>query len=265
MLSQRLTAVLAVVFAVAGAAPATAQIDYRNLDDHRPVRTEDAYTIERYAFEFMLPYEYEQADGGWQHVVSPEISYGAFRNTQIGLKLPLAAAGYNGVTQWGIGGPRVFGFYNLNTETKWPALAFRADVSIPAGDFAGTSLQVTLKSMMTSNLGLTRVHLNGLATLGSSGSPEVDAEPEWALTFAADRTLYRQSLLLVGEISLLRSTPASATEVAVAGGARYQLTPTVVLDLGAVRRLTTEGPDLGLTVGLSHAFAIASFMPTAGR
>jgi hypothetical protein len=48
--------------AALGAFPAgqlAAQIDYRNLDEGRPLQTEDAYPIERHAFELVIPYEYE--------------------------------------------------------------------------------------------------------------------------------------------------------------------------------------------------------------
>ena len=42
-------------------APLPAQIDYRNLDDGRPIATEDAYPVERYAFELLAPYRFEPA------------------------------------------------------------------------------------------------------------------------------------------------------------------------------------------------------------
>jgi hypothetical protein len=82
-------AILLAAFAPRGLA---AQIDYRNLDDHRPVRTEDAYPIDRLPFELLVPYEYEdKRDGQRLHVVTPELGYGVADNAQLGLKLPLAA------------------------------------------------------------------------------------------------------------------------------------------------------------------------------
>ena len=41
--------------------PATvaAQVDYRNLDDERPVTTEDAYPVDRYALEIMMPFSFQ--------------------------------------------------------------------------------------------------------------------------------------------------------------------------------------------------------------
>ena len=46
------------------APPVSAQIDYRNLDDDRPAVTEDAYPVERYAFELLAPYRFEADAGG---------------------------------------------------------------------------------------------------------------------------------------------------------------------------------------------------------
>src|SRR5919206_134066 len=66
--------------------PASAQIDYRNLDDERPVTTEDAYPIERYAFEFLAPYRFERERGGERRHVWPlELEYGVWDNTEIGV------------------------------------------------------------------------------------------------------------------------------------------------------------------------------------
>lgn len=55
LVHQRITG-LAIALFVAWLNPVQAHIDYRNLDDHRPVRTEDAYPIERHAFELIVPY-----------------------------------------------------------------------------------------------------------------------------------------------------------------------------------------------------------------
>lgn len=265
----RTIAALAIMFAAIGLRPLAAQIDYRNLDDQRPVRTEDAYPIERFAFELVLPYQYENGlEGGHLHVVAPELSYGLFPNAQLGLELPLAALDEPSGTDWGFAGPRLFGLYNFNTEGRiLPAFALRTDVAIPVGDLGADDVQLTLKGIATRSWGPTRLHLNAAATVGrEAGKPIVDAEPEWALSLAADRTFLRQSLLLVGEVGVLEETSEAPTEVAAALGVRYQLTPTLVLDAGVSRRLSANaGPDLGLTFGLSHAFALAGLFPGGPR
>jgi hypothetical protein len=265
----RTIAALAIMFTAIGLRPLAAQIDYRNLDDHRPVRTEDAYPIERFAFELVAPYEYENGRGGEHlHVVSPELSYGLFRNGQVGLELPLAALNGPGGTDWGFAGPRLFALYNFNTEGRTlPALALRMDVALPVGDLGADDAQLTLKAIATRSWGLTRLHLNAAATVGrESGRPIVEAEPNWAVSLAADRTLLRKSLLLIGEVGVLEETSKASTEVTAALGIRYQLTPTLVFDTGVRRRLGADaGPDLGLTFGLSHAFALAGLFPRGPR
>jgi hypothetical protein len=262
-------AAVAISLTAAGISPLAAQIDYRNLDDHRPVRTEDAYPIERYAFELLIPYEYENTTaGGELHVVTPELGYGALPNTQIGLKLPFAAAHSADGTDWGFAGPRLFALYNFNTEGRTlPALALRADAALPFGDLAGDDAQLILKGIATRSWGRTRLHLNGGVTLSDEAErPEVGAPPDWAVSVAADRTLLRQSLLVIGELGLLEVASSAPTEVTAALGFRYQLAPTLVLDGGVSRRLVEDaGPDLGLTFGLSHAFALAGLLPRAVR
>ena len=262
-------AALAITLTANGPRPVAAQIDYRNLDDHRPVGTEDAYPIERFAFELVVPYQYENGPSGDHlHVVAPELSYGLFPNTQVGVELPLAVLEEDGGTDWGFGGPRLFALYNFNTEGRiLPALALRSGVALPIGDLGAEDAQVTIKGIATRSWGLTRLHVNASVTLGrDAGRPIVDAEPGWALSLAADRTFLRQSLLLVGEVRLLEEASEAPTEASAALGIRYQLTPTLVFDAGVRRRLSADaGPDLGLTFGLSHAFAVAGLLPGGPR
>jgi hypothetical protein len=257
------------VACVAVSAPLAAQLDYRNLDDHRPVRTEDAYAIERYAFEFMLPAEYgADVSGERTLVLAPEAAYGIVMNGQLGIKLPVALRRDDGAEdEWGLAGPRLFALYNLNTECpSLPGFALRTDLALPLGGLAGSGARLSLKAMATRGWGLTRLHVNAGASFGAGGADAaVDAEPDWMVTVALDRTLLRHSLLFIGELAVLRMPGSSATEVTASVGTRYQLTPTLVLDGGVGRRLTSDaGPDYELTVGLTHAFGIAGLMPRGG-
>jgi hypothetical protein len=241
-----------------------AQIDYRNLDDDRPVLTEDAYPVERYAFEFLLPYAFEDERGGGQvHALVPEIEYGIIRNAQLGVKLPLARVREAGEVETGFAGLRGFGLYNFNAESRTlPALAARADLLVPLGALGGEATRVTLKAIATRSWGLTRFHANAAWTLGGEvGLAAVEPGHRWSYSVAADRTLYRQSLLLVGEVAAHRAVKGAPVELNLGAGARYQWTPTTVLDLGLQRRLRTAGPDLAVTVGLSHAFALSGLLP----
>ncbi|MBA3895466.1 MAG: hypothetical protein H0X69_17585 [Gemmatimonadales bacterium] len=259
-----------VVGAAVTGRPLAAQIDYRNLDEGRPVTTEDAYPVERYAFELVLPYVYENERGGGRtHLLIPELAYGVVPNMQVGVELPLVVLDRGGPgagTDLGFAGPRLFALYNFNTETPTlPALAIRTDLALPLGDMAGDDVRMSLTGIATRGWGRTRAHFNAAVGLGGDGGvPAVHGIPDWAASVAVDRTFLRRSLIVIGELGA-REHAGDGTEVTVGLGARMQLTPTIVLDAGAERRLGDRGPDFGLTFGLSHAFALAALMPRGAR
>jgi hypothetical protein len=251
---------------VAGPACLAAQIDYRNLDDDRPTRVEDAYPAERYAFEVLVPYSYTRDRSGAVIQASVlEVEYGVFRNAQIGLKAPLAGVrSSGGTTTWGLSGLRAFALYNFNTEgLLLPAIALRADAAFPVGSLGGDETQVSLKGIVTRSWGATRLHLNGAVGLGrDTPGPVVEGLERWWYGAALDRTLFRQSVLLVGEVYAARELGTAPVEINASLGLRWQWRPTAVIDVGVARRLREGfGPDYAVTVGISNAFAIAGLMP----
>ncbi|MBA2291575.1 MAG: hypothetical protein H0W15_03870 [Gemmatimonadales bacterium] len=253
---------------VMGVGQVSAQIDYRNLDDERPVFTEDAYPIERHVFELLVPYRYErEADGGRVHSTVLELGYGIFDNAQFGVHVPFAVVDDPARTDFGLAGVQPFLLYNFNTESRsLPALALRADLSIPVGPLGGSGTRGTVRAIATRSWGLTRLHLNALRSFGSEEELSV-AEParRWTYSAAVDRTMLRQSMLLVAEIVTSRAVADAPVEVNAGVGVRWQWTPTIVLDAGVTRRLREHGPDIGLTFGLSHAFAVRGLMPSGLR
>lgn len=250
---------------------ASAQIDYRNLDDERPITTEDAYPVERHAFELLVPYRYEQErDGERVHLFPLEVEYGVYDNAQLGLEVPLAGldAGPTASTDWGIAGVEAFALYNFNTESPaLPALSLRGDVSLPVGSLAGDAARFSVKALATRSWGRSRFHFNAAWSFGSEDDPgAAEVLPRWSYGLAVDRTLFRQSVLLVGEVVAARVVQDAATEVNAAVGARYQLSPTFVLDVGVARRLRNAiGPDFAFTFGVSHAFGLGWLVPTRAR
>jgi len=249
----------------AGPRGLAAQIDYRNLDDDRPTRVEDTYPAERYAFELLLPYSYARARGGAVVQASVlELEYGIFRNAHIGLKAPLVAVRAGGGTMTGLSGLRAFALYNFNTDGPLlPAVALRADAAFPLGALGGDETQVAIKGILTRSWGRNRLHLNGAVRIaGGDTGPAVEGVEDWWYGAAVDRTLFRQSVLLVGEVYALRDARAAPVEVNASLGVRWQWRPTTVLDVGISRGLRTGlGPDYAVTVGISNAFAIAGLMP----
>lgn len=251
------------------AVPLAAQIDYRNLDRERPVATEDAYPVERHAFELLLPLRSERERGGDRVYSLPlELEYGILDNAQLGLALPFAALDAEGEdTDWGLAGLGISGLYNFNTEGPvLPALSLGADLALPVGSLAGDGARLSVQAIATRSWGLTRAHVNLSRSFGSEDEPGVEFAPRWRYSLAVDRTLFRRSLLLVGELLTQRLVGGSPVEVNAAVGARYQLSPTIVLDFGLGRRLRSRaGPDYDLTVGFSHAFGLAWLMPGRAR
>jgi hypothetical protein len=243
---------------------ALAQLDYRNLDDDRPTLIEDAYPLERYGFEILAPWRYSRAQGGGGvHAFIPELEYGLFGNFQLGLKAPIARVETTGGHEWGIAGLRLFGLYNFNTEGAWlPALALRADATFPVGGLAGEGTRFTAKAIATRSWGQSRVHLNGAYTFGADRLlAAADAAHKWWLGGAVDRTLFRQSTLLIVELYALRPAASEPVELNTSFGVRHQWTPTMVFDLGVARRLRSTGPDYEITLGFSRAFGLAVLLP----
>ena len=261
------------LLAVFGPGALAAQIDYRNIDDDRPTLTEDAYPVERYAWEVLLPYRFErERDGSHVHTSELEIEYGALMNAHIGVKALLAGVRTPAVgslpaeTDWGLGGLRVFALYNFFTEGPvLPAVSLRGDVGVPVGNLAGDAVRGTAKLIVTRSWGRTRLHVNVARGFGDEDAVgRVEPLPRWFWGSAIDHTLFRQSLLLVGEVYALESHRAGPTEVNATVGARWQWSPTAVLDVGVSRRLRSEaGPDIALTAGLSYTFALPGLMPNS--
>lgn len=255
---------LAVLFS---ATPLAAQIDYRNLDDDRPTLVEDAYAIERYAFELLLPYSFSSERGGARvHASVLELAYGLASGAHAGLKLPIAGTDDGTGRRWGLAGVRGFLLYNANTEGPvLPALSARVDAFLPAGALGGDVARGELKLIATRSFGYHRLHVNAAIGLGPDGAPPAsEGAARWWYGAALDRAFIRNSLLLVGEVYARREERGAPVEVNAGLGLRWQWSPTLVLDVGVARRLRDTGPELGFTFGLSHAFAMRALMPRGG-
>lgn len=248
---------------------AAAQIDYRNLDHGRPVATEDAYPVERYALELLVPFRSAREPGGERlHLIPLGLELGILDNTQLGIGLPLAAVETPGAdTESGLAGLEIVALHSFNTESPaLPALSAGASLALPVGSLAGDHARVSLKGIATRSFGLTRLHLNAVWSFGAEDEPGVEVAPRWGYSLAVDRTVFRKSLLLVGELLTRRTLRDTPVEVNAAIGGRYQLTPTLVVDAGLSRRLRSRaGPDYDLTIGISHTFGVSWLMPREGR
>src|SRR2546427_286377 len=177
-----------------GPAALAAQIDYRNLEDHRPTRVEDAYPIERYGFELSLPYVFTAAPGGVRsHGLSPELEYGFARGAAAGVRLDLLAHREPGVRDAGVASAGAFLLLNLVRELPaLPALSLRLDAGAPLEDLGGSGGRVALGLLATRSVGRNRLHANAAWTVAA---PERAAAGEivpcWWAGVALDHTLFR--------------------------------------------------------------------------
>ncbi len=246
--------------ACGGAVPLAAQIDYRNLDGHRPARVTDAYPIERYAFELTLPYGFSRGSGVSTHTVSPHLEYGVGRNLMIGVGAEVADR--SAESTLGLGG-----LWNVRRETpSWPGLGLSFEITQPLdGARFGADATVSLGALATRAVGRSRVHLNAAAAILRPETAGRRTEPAWWAGLAWDYTLFRTSALLVAE--LFAEDPGGGSDVDwVAGlGARRQLTPTLVIHGGIERSLRSEGGTTEFNLGLSHAFAVRALMRGGNR
>ena len=268
-------------------APALAQTDYYNTDTGRPVWIEDAYPVERYAFELQLaPLRVERASGGvysWE--VAPEIAYGILPRTQLEIGFPIAFvdAGGEGKTT-GLAGIEIAALHNLNVETRTlPALAVAADVLLPVGGLGPDQPYGSLKGIATRTLSWARFHVNGQYTFGAGTDespdplpamaaddvvvaprqPETETEASrWMAGIAVDRTLPLRSLLVTADVFAEQplADEKDLTWTAEAG-LRYQTSPQFNVDLGLGRRFAGGGQGWFFTFGAARAFAFRSLMP----
>ena len=257
------------VFGLSGR-EALAQTDYYNTDAGRPIRVEDAYSVERRAFEIQLaPLRLERSRGGrYQWGLEPEIAYGILPRTHIEVGLPLAYldGGVAGSTA-GLSGVDVSLFHNLNVETSIPAFAFSLHGLLPAGHLGPNKPYMSLKGIATRTFRWARFHMNGEYTFGDSEREpstantfigrNVEEVSRWLAGVALDRTIPLKSLLVTGEV-YAEQPLADAEDVHwnTGVGLRYQLSPRYNVDAGIGRRLTGDAQSWHVTFGAAVAFGL---------
>ncbi|MFN2399810.1 MAG: hypothetical protein ABR543_14415, partial [Gemmatimonadaceae bacterium] len=148
--------------------PALAQTDYYNTDAGRPVRIEDAFPTERYAFELQLaPVRLERSSGGvYNWGLEPEIAYGILPRTHIEIGFPLAYTDLGSDRRRsGLAGIDISALYNLNVETRTlPALGIVGQVLAPVGELAPDKTYSSVKGIATRTFKWARFHVNGRYT-----------------------------------------------------------------------------------------------------
>lgn len=230
---------------------ARAQHDYRNLDRGRPLATEDAYPVEAGALEVMIPWSFEREAGASGLMFEPELTWGIIRNAMVGLGAPIRL-GNNG----GLAGLRPFAFYNFNSQGRLFAYAVRLDGSAPVGALGGRQSTVKLTIILTASFGATRIHANSGVLLKGGGLGPLASTPSEGFSYGIDYTLWRQSAVLIADLQRNEDRGSQDSWWIAGVGVRAQVTPTLVFDFGAQRRLSPVGPDLLLTAGFTRAISV---------
>ena len=152
-------ATLAMTFA----APASAQVDYRNLDAGRPTRIADATPTERRALEISLTSaRFEKLTlGRYRLQLEPRVAYGILPRTEISLRAPVYFYERAVSPRAGLGGFGIGGEHQIAIETlRLPAIAFSGEAFIPTGPNA-LRTAFSGKALVTRTFSAFRAHING--------------------------------------------------------------------------------------------------------
>lgn len=262
--ARRLAMLTAVVGAgIFAARPVRAQTDYYNTDHGRPIETEDAYPVERRAFELQLaPLRLERAKGGvYRWGIQPQVAFGILPRTHVEIGAPLALVdrGQLGHTS-GLAGVDLSVLHNLNVETAIPAFGIRGDVLLAAGGLGPDESYASLKGIATKTYRWARLHLNGQYTFGDeprAGGLGLTEVSRWFGGLAVDRAFPLKSSLVTAEVVARQPIHASEdVEWSVGTGVRYQLSPRLALDGGFGRQLTGDERAWHVTFGSAFAFGL---------
>ena len=255
-------AVAGVLLVTAAPSRLAAQTDYYNTDAGRPIRIEDAYPVERRAFELQLaPVRLERAAGGTYHWgIEPEMAFGILPSTQVEVGFPLAFVdGPAGNATFGLAGIEMSALHNLNVETSIPALALAGDVLLPVGALGPDEMYASVKAIATKTFRWARFHANAQYTFGSepAAGGAAGEVSRWMGGVAVDRTFPLRSLLVTGEVVTEQPIHSDEPLVWTLGtGVRYQQTPRLALDAGVGRRLTGDDRAWYITFGSAYAFGL---------
>jgi hypothetical protein len=268
-MTSKLSAFCAALFAagcIAMPNPALSQTPYSHTAAGRPMRLEDAVSIERRAFDLFFSGAGIAFGGGEEYwAASPGFAWGLLPRTQVDLMVPLTGATSDGRLNAAVD---VSVLHALNVESaSRPALGIRAAVLVPLANADHVRARPSLKAMVTRTYGWGRLHLNHQYTFGESLTALVPPRvmTRWNTGVAMDRAFPLTGLLVGAEAYASRSIHRGASVRWNAGlGARYQVTTYTTLEAGVTTQLIDD-PTWGFTVGVSRRTGVGSILPGLGR
>jgi hypothetical protein len=211
-------------------------IDHKNLDEGRPVRLEDAYSIAQGEVSIETGAGFALLKEGPNRGLFPiEILYGALPNLHLGIGSTLFTDPHEMDDRPKAGDLRASALYNFNQETlTLPAFAAKLSVTAPTG-VDGHGWGVELKGIVTKSIDRLSLHLNGAYEL-LTGSTRTERDGRYELAFGASYPIGAPQFTratVVGDVFADQPvTRGESTVVGIEVGLRYQLTPSIVWDVG---------------------------------
>jgi hypothetical protein len=248
---------LGIIAATVGDADA---IDHKNLDEGRPTRLEDAYPIAEHEIAIETGAGFALLKRGPDRGVFPiEVLYGPLPNLQVGIGSTLFTDPHDIDDRPKSGDLRASALYNFNQETlTLPAFAAKLSVTAPTGvDAHGWGIEI--KGIVTKSFDRLSFHLNGgYEFLTGSTRAERDGRYDFALgaSYPVGAPTFTRATLVADVFADQPATRGESTIVGTEVGLRYQLTPSIVWDVGVGTEFA--GPAsrsvFFATTGLSFGF-----------
>jgi hypothetical protein len=213
-----------------------AAIDHKNLDERRPVRLEDAYPIAHNECSIETGAGFALPQRGPNRGFFPiELLYGALPNLQLSVGSTLITDPHDIDDRPKSGDLRASALYNINQETlALPAFAARLSLTAPTG-IDGHGYGIALKGIVTKSIHRLAFHFNGgYEFLTGSSRTERDGRYELALgaSYPLGAPTFTRATLVADVFAEQPVTRRESTVVGTEVGLRYQLTPSIVWDVG---------------------------------
>jgi hypothetical protein len=242
-------------------APASAlAIDHKNLDEGRPLRLEDAYAIStgEIALEAGAGFTLRRrgADRGFFPI---ELLYGALPNFQIGVGTTLSTDPREIDEPTKSGDVRIGALYNFNQETLvMPAFGVKLEVELPTG-VESKGVDVEVKGIVTKSFERLSLHFNAAYLfLTDSGRGERDGRYELVLgaSYPVGAPRFTRATLIADVFTEQATHRGESNVVGTELGLRYQLTPSIVWDVGVGTEFAgpSDRSPFFFTTGFSWAF-----------
>jgi hypothetical protein len=235
-------------------------VDHKNLDEGRPLRLEDAYAISTGEIALEAGAGFTLRRHGDDRGFFPiELLYGAFPNFQVGVGTTLSTDPREIDEPGKSGDLRIGALYNLNQETLvMPAFGVKLEVELPSG-VGSKGVDVEVKGIVTKSFERLSVHFNA-AYLFLTDSDRGQRDGRYELVLGASYPIgapkFTRATLIADVFTEQNTHRGESNVVGTELGLRYQLTPSMVWDVGVGTEFAgpSERSPFFFSTGLSWAF-----------